>query len=68
MMIGSAVIPNHGITVCVKGKRVNRGGGNGLEIPVEYIFYGDRKAIHWVKNALGLIDSELEEKLMKCLK
>ena len=29
--------------VVVTGKRVNRGAGYGLEIPREYIFYGDNK-------------------------
>ena len=33
--------PNHSIRVCVKGKRINRGVGYGLEIPAEYIFYGN---------------------------
>ena len=33
-------LPNRSIRVCVKGKRINRGVGYGLEIPTEYIFYG----------------------------
>ena len=40
---------NHSIRVCVKGKRINRGVGYGLEIPTEYIFYGNGKAIQWAK-------------------
>ena len=38
-------LPNHSIRVCAKGKRINLGVGNGLEIPAEYIFYGNEKAI-----------------------
>ena len=38
-------LPNHSIGICVKGKRINRGVGYELEIPAEYIFYGNDKAI-----------------------
>ena len=38
-------LPNHSIGVCVKGKRINRAVGYGLEIPAEYIFYGNEKTI-----------------------
>ena len=38
-------LPNHSIRVCVKGKRINRGVGDRLEIPAEYIFYGNQEAI-----------------------
>ena len=38
---------------CCKGKRVNRGAGYGLEIPCEYIFYGDTKmSLPWLKSKL----------------
>ena len=33
----------------VKGKRVNRGVGYGLEIPCEYCFTGDDFSIQWLK-------------------
>ena len=36
-------LPNHHIPCCVTGKRMNRGGGFGLEVPVDYIFYGKEK-------------------------
>ena len=36
-------LPNHHIRCRVTGKRVNRGGGFGLEAPVDYIFLGDKK-------------------------
>ena len=38
-------LPNHNIRVCIKGKIINSGGGSGLEMPAEYIFYGNEKAI-----------------------
>ena len=34
---------NHSILVVVTCKRVNRGAGLGLEVPVDYFFYGDSK-------------------------
>ena len=37
----------------VRGKRVNRGAGFGLEIPCQYIFYGDTKMpLPWLKSKL----------------
>ena len=43
---------NKGKTV-VRGKRVNRGAGYGLEIPCQYIFYGDTKmSLPWLKSKL----------------
>ena len=48
-------LPNHSIRVCVKGKRINRGVGYGLEIPAEYMFYGNEKAIQWEKRMLKMV-------------
>ena len=42
---------NNGKAV-VKGKRVNRGGGYGLEVPCEYFFTGDKFSISWLKTKL----------------
>ena len=36
----------------IKGKRVNRGGGYGLEVPCEYRFTGDSFSINWLKTKL----------------
>ena len=38
-------LPNHSIRVCVKEKRIICGVGYGLEIPDEYIFYGNEETI-----------------------
>ena len=47
------------------GKRVNRGVGLGLEIPVNF-FYGDARIITWVKNSLE--NNELHVKVKRCVK
>ena len=61
-------LPNHSIRVCVKGKRINRGVGYGLKIPVEYIFYGDGKAIQWAKRTLDGVNGNVKKKVLRCLK
>ena len=38
--------------VVIKGKRINRGAGFGLEIPCEYIFEGDRFSSLWLQRKL----------------
>ena len=35
-----------------RAKRVNRGGGCGLEVPCEYRFTGDSFSINWLKTKL----------------
>ena len=56
-------LPNHSIRVCIKGKRINRRVGYGLEIPVEDIFYGNEKAIQWAKRTLDGVDGNVKKKL-----
>ena len=58
-------LPNHSITVCAKGKIVNRGVGYGLEIPAEYIFYGNKKAIQWAKRKLDGVDGNVRKKVLR---
>ena len=41
-------LPNCTISCELTGKRVNRGGGYGLEIPVKYTFLESNKAIEWI--------------------
>ena len=36
----------------VTGKRVNREGGYGLEIPARFCFYGPEKATQWLETRL----------------
>ena len=42
-------LPNRSITVCEKGVTINAGAECELEIPAEYIFYGNEKAIELTK-------------------
>ena len=55
-------LSNHSIGVCVKSKRINRGVGYGLEIPVEYIFYGNEKAIQRAKRTLDCVDGNVKKR------
>ena len=41
--------------VIIKGKRVNRGAGYGLEVPCEYHFEGDNFSCNWLKEKLTTV-------------
>ena len=60
-------LPNHSIRVCFKGKIINCGVAYGLEIPVEYIFCGNEKAVQWAKRTLDAVDGNVK-KSFKILK
>ena len=45
--------PTNSGKVAVTGKRVNRGAGYGLELPCEYLFYGDKFSCEWPKKKLA---------------
>ena len=47
----------------VTEKRINRSAGHGLEIPVEYVFNGNEKALQWEKENLDNIDANVNKKL-----
>ena len=47
---------------------MNRGGGFGLEVPVDYIFYGNEKAIKWLVSRISSIDKALDEQLKNLFK
>ena len=61
-------VPNTSIEFQVIGKRLNRGGGYGLEIPVIYHFYGQEKLVNWLIKKIEAVKKELEYKVSKCLK
>ena len=61
-------LPNHTIRVLVTGKRINRSSGYGLEIPVEYVFNGNEKALQWATKNLDNIDANVNKKFERCLK
>ena len=56
-------LPNLSLSVCVKGKRINRGVWYGLlQVPAEYIFYRNENAIQWAKRSLDGIDGDVKKK------
>ena len=57
-------LPNHSIRVCVKGKIINHGAGGGIEIPAEYKFYGNEKAIKLARRTLVGVDGNVKEKVL----
>ena len=61
-------VPNTRIRARVTGKRLNRGGGYGLEVPVVYDFVGPVKFVDWVKGKLQTCKHNLDNKTNKCLK
>ena len=61
-------LPNSKLSCKVKGKRLNRGAGYGLEIPVIYTFNGHEKAIEWIKSKIQE-DIKLKQSMKnRCLK
>ena len=65
-------VPNTLIEVQVVGKRLNLGGGYGLEIPVIYRFYGQEKLVNWLIKKTEAVKKELKKTkflnaLNKCL-
>ena len=55
-------LPNCSVRVCVKGKRINRKVGYGLETPAEYKFYGIEKTIKWSKRTLNGVNGNVKKK------
>ena len=46
-------LPKSSINCKITGYRVNRGAGNGLEIPCEYSADGDRQVVDWLKKKIS---------------
>ena len=57
-------LPNSKLSCKVKGKRLNRGAGYGLEIPV-IDSNGHEKAIEWIKSKIQE-DIKLEQNMKNC--
>ena len=55
-------LPNYSIRVCVKGKWINHGVEYEVELPGEYIFYDNEKAIQWAKRTLDGVDGNGKKK------
>ena len=60
------LLPNCTISCEVTGKRVNRGGGYGLEIPLKYTSLWSNKAIKWIEKRATEIISEVMMKTEYC--
>ena len=64
----SLKLPNSKLSCKVKGKRLNRGAGYGLEISVIYTFDGHEKVFEWIKSKIQE-DIKLERSMKnRCLK
>ena len=61
-------LPSPSIRVRAKGKRINCGVGYGVEIPAEYIFYGNEKAVQWIKRTLDGVEGNVKKKVLRYLK
>ena len=61
-------LPSSKLSCKVKGKRLSRGAGYGLEIPVIFTFDGHEKAIEWIKSKIQE-EVKLEQSVKnRCLK
>ena len=61
-------LSNSKLSCKVKRKRLNRGAGYGLEIPVIYTFNDHEKTIEWIKSKIQE-DIKLEQSMKnRCLK
>ena len=61
-------IPGCSIACKVTGKRVNRGAGYGLEIPVTYELIGAEKAVDFAEKNIKTISEIIDKKVKKCTK
>ena len=52
----------------VTGKRVNRGIGLELEIPLDYFFHGNSRVIEWFKKFIKKLGKCTDVKVEKCMK
>ena len=62
------LLPGCSIGVEVTGKRVNRGSGYGMEIPVCYRITGPEKAKSWIKNNITKALDAVSKKIEHCMK
>ena len=61
-------LPFCSILAVVIGKRVNRGAGDGFEIPVEYKFFGDARAVSWAENQIKKSEKNVNIFVKKCMR
>ena len=39
-----------------------------IEVPAEYMIYGNEKIIQWAKRTLDVADNDVNEKILRCLR
>ena len=61
-------LPEARISCVVMGKRVNRGGGYGLEIPIKVRLEGNSKAVAWAKKKIESLYKSHYDRVKKCYK
>ena len=60
-------LPGSFLETKVTGKRINRGGGYGLEVPCKYRISGQEKAVDWIKRKATTFLQEHSLAVNKCL-
>ena len=60
-------LPGSFLETKVTGKRINRGGGYGLEVPCKYCISGQEKAVDWIKIKATIFIQEHSLAVNKCL-
>ena len=61
-------LPGSKVTFTIQGRRVNRGAGYGLEIPVRASLSGHAKAVAWAKQKITSIFQEHDARVQRCNK
>ena len=59
-------LPESKVSFVVKGERVNRGGGYGLEIPIRARLEGHIKAVAWAKVKIEKLYEAHNDRVKKC--
>ena len=59
---------NCSIAVTVTDKKVNRGGGYGLEIPTMYSVFGPQNAVKWIEKHIAKEFEDVKNKTTRCMK
>ena len=60
-------LPRTFLETVVTGKRINRGGGYGLEVPCKYRISGEEKAVDWIKRKTTTFLPKQSLAVNKCL-
>ena len=61
-------LPGSTASAQVTGGRVNRGAGDGLEIPIKMKLVGHKKSVEWINKKIKAIDNEINSAVERCMK